>query len=164
MIAQLQLPGRTCDLPSEQNPRLSKSCQTFVSAIPEADFLSTVPVWRIILTTSCSQHLHSVHLKIWGLASSMAEAAALLGRLGISGEGHGSLAAEHPVWLLRCCWHPVRDSWGEGGGQEDRAAELRQEEEQAVGDYRSAKHTVGRPRWSGGLAEKPTTKGLGAHM
>lgn len=41
------------------------------------------------------------------------------------------------------------------GGQEDRAAELRRVEGQAVGDYLSAKGTVGRPRWSGGHVEKP---------
>lgn len=41
------------------------------------------------------------------------------------------------------------------GGREDRAAELREEEEHAAGDYLSPKRTVGRPRWCGGLSEKP---------
>lgn len=41
------------------------------------------------------------------------------------------------------------------GRQEDRAAELRRVEGQAVRDYLSAKGPVGRPRWSRGLVEKP---------
>ena len=42
-------------------------------------------------------------------------------------------------------------SLAEGGGRADRAAELREEEEQAEGGLSlSATGTVGRPRWSGG--------------
>lgn len=45
----------------------------------------------------------------------------------------------------------VTEIQGDEGGGRERAVKLREAEDEAVGDYLTAKCTVGRPRWTSGL-------------
>lgn len=78
----------------------------------------------------------------------------LLGRPGISREGHGSLAGfpTNPAGCYTGAAGVVTEiQGGEGGGMWEKAVKLREVEDKAVGDYLAAKCTVGRPRWTSGL-------------
>ena len=77
----------------------------------------------------------------------------LRGRLGISREGHGSLAGSPttPSGCYTSAAGVVAGIQGDGGGGRERAVKLREVEDEAVGDYLAAKCTVGRPRWTSGL-------------
>ena len=100
----------------------------------------------------------SVHLQIGGLAWTSQQCPrlpGLLGRLGISREGHGSLAGS--LTAPAGCYsaaaagvvRAIRGGGG-GGGVEEGAAKLREVEDEAMGDYLTANCTVGRPRWTSG--------------
>lgn len=77
----------------------------------------------------------------------------LLGRLGISREGHGSLAGSPttPAGCYTGAAGVVAEIQGDEGGGRERAVKLREVEDEAVGDYLTAKCTAGRPRWTSGL-------------
>lgn len=75
------------------------------------------------------QHLHSIHLEIWGLvwtSQQQPRLLGLLGRLGISREGHGSLAGSPttPAGCYTGAAGVVAEIQGdEGGGRESCEAE-----------------------------------------